>query len=178
MDPQIEAGINDVLRSHNNRGIIRNFFNRDSSNDGVQKNRKRFMIELMKKVEGQDEFVNQTLQEILENSIIGTTDEKKIEIAKDFVTRIQQAIATIPPETETEPAGAPPQDPNTSVSEDSALNQSMVEKAAQIPGLDFGGKRTRKRKHKHRKTLKLRKDRPIFAEELDKPIAGGKKHRK
>jgi hypothetical protein len=177
MDSQIEAGINDALRSHTNRGIIRNYFNRDSSNVGVQNNRKRFMIELMKKVEGQDEFVNQTLQEILEKTIIATTDEKKIEIAKEFVTRIQQAIATIPPETETEPAGAPPQDPNTSVSEDSALNQSMVEKA-QIPGLDFGGKRTRKRKHKHRKTLKLRKDRPIFAEELDKPLAGGKKHRK
>ena len=174
MDPQIEAGINDVLRSHNNRWIIRNFFNKNSSNVGVENNRKRFMIQLMKKVEGQDEFVNQTLQEILEKTIIATTDEKKIEIAKDFVTRIQQAIATIPPETETEPVADPSAALNTTVAEDAGLNTSVFEEV----GVRKGGRKTRRKQHKHRKTLKLRKDRPIFAEELDKPIAGGKKHRK
>jgi hypothetical protein len=57
------------------------------------------------------------------------------------------------------------------------LNESMLQKG-ENPSL--GGRKSRKHKRKHRKTrkLKLRKDRPIFAEELDKPIAGGKKHRK
>lgn len=55
------------------------------------------------------------------------------------------------------------------------LNQSMLQ---QGENPSIGGK-TRKHKRKHRKTrkFKLRKDRPIFAEELDKPIAGGKKTR-
>ena len=59
------------------------------------------------------------------------------------------------------------------------LNQSMLQKGEnpEMPG----GKRKRTRKHrKHRKTrkLKLRQDRPIFAEELDKPFAGGKTRRR
>jgi hypothetical protein len=57
------------------------------------------------------------------------------------------------------------------------LNQSMM-KLGENPSV--GGRKSRKHKRKHKRThkLKLRKDRPIFAEELDKPIAGGKKHRK
>jgi hypothetical protein len=61
------------------------------------------------------------------------------------------------------------------------LTQSMM-KLGEDPVLNQsrGGRksRTHKRKHKRTHKLKLRKDRPIFAEELDKPIAGGKKHRK
>ena len=62
------------------------------------------------------------------------------------------------------------------------LNQSMMKLGENPDPLNKtrGGRKSRKHKRKHKRThkLKLRKDRPIFAEELDKPIAGGKKHRK
>ena len=176
MDPQIEAGINDKLRSHWARGEIAKFFNRESKDPEVEANRKRFISQL--NLKNGDNFENETIQQILEKILLAGSSADKMRIAGKFVTRIQTAIANLPEEEYTVPQG-PVQDLNTTVAEDAGLNESMVEKA-QVPGLDFGGKRTRKHKRKLRKTrkLKLRKDRPMFAEELDKPIAGGKKHRK
>ena len=174
MDPQIEAGINDKLRSHWARGEIAKFFNRESKDPEVEANRKRFISQL--NLKNGDNFENETIQKILEKILLAGSPADKLRIAEKFVTRIQTAIANLPEEEYTVPQG-PVQDLNTTVAEDAGLNESMVQP---VEGLDFGGKRSRKQKRKLRTTrkLKLRKDRPMFAEELDKPIAGGKKHRK
>jgi hypothetical protein len=176
MDPQIEAGINDKLRSHWARGEIAKFFNRESKDPEVEANRKRFISQL--NLKNGDNFENETIQQILEKILLAGSPGDKMRIAGKFVTRIQTAIANLPEEEYTVPQGGPPQDLlNTTVAEDAGLNESTVQP---VEGLDFGGKRSRKQKRKLRKTrkLRLRKDRPMFAEELDKPIAGGKKHRK
>jgi hypothetical protein len=175
MDAQIESGINDHLRSSWARGKITEFFSQESKDKEVELNRKRFISQL--NLKNDNVFVNQNIQQILQNTLLVGSDDDKIRIAKKFVERIQRAISNLPPEDYTVPE-LPSQDLDTTISGDAGLNTSVVEEI----GVRKGGRKTRKQDKKllkkTRRKIKLREDRPVFAEELDGPIAGGKKHRK
>ena len=146
MDAQIEAGINEVLMSSYRRVKIRDFFDKRSADPEVERFRYGFMLELLRK--NGEEFANTGIQQILQRSIDSGSEQDKMRIAQKFVTRIQSAIATIPPETETEPVADPSAALNTTVAEDAGLNTSVFEEV----GVRKGGRKTRRKQRKHRKT--------------------------